>query len=68
MKNQRRFKASNYRRGCPFAKAFGVSAAGIRSRFGRFRAGAEKNLIFFEMSAQKILRKGEPNRTNLHLT
>jgi hypothetical protein len=68
MKNQRRFKAPNYSRGCLLAKAFGVSAARIRSRSDRFRAGAEKNLIFFEMSAEKILRKGERNRTNLHLT
>jgi transcription elongation factor len=32
MKNQRRFKAPNYSRGCLLAKAFGVSAANSGER------------------------------------
>jgi hypothetical protein len=32
MKNQRRFKAPNYSRGCLLAKAFGVSAANFWDR------------------------------------
>ena len=31
---------------------------------GPFQGQSEKNLGFFEMSAQKIFRKGEPNRVN----
>src|SRR5436309_522254 len=31
---------------------------------GNFRALPKKNSTFFEMSAQKIFRKGEPNRVN----
>jgi hypothetical protein len=32
MKNQRRFKATNYSRGCLLAKAFGISAANSGER------------------------------------
>ena len=72
MKNQRRFKAPNYRRGCLLAKAFGVSAAnsgGKRTARPRWLAGrgfqpAKRNFIFFEMLALKILRKGKANRIN----
>jgi hypothetical protein len=65
MKTQRPFKARNYSRGCLLAKAFGVLAAnsGERTPLCGFNVPKRK-FNFFEMSAFKILRKGEVNQIN----
>jgi hypothetical protein len=56
MKNQRRFKALNYSRGCLLAKAFGVSAANSGERtLWRFQRAKAKQRNADIIPAKHIL-------------
>jgi hypothetical protein len=48
----------------PLGRALGRHGRLSQREFAGRSSPVEKNFKFFEMSAQKIFRKGEPNRVN----